>query len=65
MKATEQYFTVVLFVMLYMVVLTFTSVDYILRILIYFFLFLLSCLYLHNCTPFNKIPLICNILSHR
>ena len=31
MKATEQYFPVVLFVMLYMVVLTFESVDEILK----------------------------------
>ena len=31
MKATEQYFSVVLFIMLYMVVLTFDSVDEILK----------------------------------
>ena len=31
MKATEQYFSVVLFIMLYKVVLTFESVDEILR----------------------------------
>ena len=31
MKATEQYFPVVLFIMLYKVVLTFTPVDEILR----------------------------------
>ena len=31
MKATEQYFPVILFVMLYMVVLTFESVDEILK----------------------------------
>ena len=31
MKATEQYFTVVLFIMLYKVVLTFESVDEILK----------------------------------
>ena len=31
MKATEQYFPVVLFVMLYMMVLTFESVDEILK----------------------------------
>ena len=31
MKATEQYFTVVLFIMLYKVVLTFESVDEFLR----------------------------------
>ena len=31
MKATEQYFPVVLFIMLYMVVLTFESVDKILK----------------------------------
>ena len=31
MKATEQYFTVVLFIMLYKVVLTFESVDKILQ----------------------------------
>ena len=31
MKATEQYFPVVLFMMLYMVVLTFESVDKILK----------------------------------
>ena len=31
MKATEQYFPVVLFIMLYMVVLTFESVDEILK----------------------------------
>ena len=31
MKATEQYFAVVLFIMLYKVILTFASVDEILR----------------------------------
>ena len=32
MKATEQYFPVVLFIMLYKVILTFDSVDEILRV---------------------------------
>ena len=45
MKATEQYFPVVLFIMLYKVVLTFGSVDEILRKSYLAVLFLWYCLF--------------------